>query len=91
MKYRIQRTGQFRRDVKRLMKRGKDIEKLLKTVELLANDIQLPASCRDHALKGNYSGFRECHIEPDWLLLYRKNKKQLTLILLRSASYAELF
>jgi mRNA interferase YafQ len=64
-------SGQFKRDVKQAQKRGKDVIKLKKLLRLLIEDKQLPASCRDHPLKGAWHGFREAHIEPDWLLIYK--------------------
>ncbi len=70
----IERTGTFKRQYKLMLKRGKDEAKIRAVVTLLAGDQPLPAACRDHALTGNLSGFRDCHIEPDWLLLYAKKK-----------------
>ena len=70
MTYEIVRTKQFRKDVKQMIRRGKDDHTLERILRLLANGDKLPSSNRDHALTGNYIGFRECHIEPDWLLIY---------------------
>jgi mRNA interferase YafQ len=64
-------SGQFKRDVKQLQKRGKDMEKLKILLRLLIEGKPLPASCLDHPLKGNWQGFRDAHIEPDWLLIYK--------------------
>jgi mRNA interferase YafQ len=64
-------SGQFKRDVKLLQKRGKDMEKLKIFLRLLIEGKPLPASCLDHPLKGNWQGFRDAHIEPDWLLIYK--------------------
>jgi len=69
MKYQIRRTSQFKKDYKRSIKRGLEIEKLDKTIELLAKDGFLPPEYKDHHLVGDKKGFRECHIEPDWLLV----------------------
>lgn len=63
-------TSRFRKDLKRARKRGKNIEKLKTIVRLLAAKTPLPEKNRDHDLHGSYEGFRECHIEPDWLLVY---------------------
>ena len=60
----------FRRDVRRMSRRGKDMSKLSEVLEMLARGEKLPARLRDHAMVGNFRGSRECHIEPDWLLLY---------------------
>ena len=67
----VVRSTRFRRDVKRMQKRGKDMEKLATAVAMLARQDALPPECRDHALRGDWAGFRDLHIEPDWLLLYR--------------------
>ena len=81
----------FKKDYKRVKKQGYSIAKLETVIALLADEQQLPESYRDHALKGNYDGFRECHIQPDWLLIYRVEKDRLVLTLSRAGSYSELF
>ena len=70
MKYQIRRTSQFRKDYKRSIKRGLAIGKLDEAIELLAKDGSLPLEYNDHPLVGDKKGLRECHIEPDWLLIY---------------------
>ena len=84
-------TTQFRRDLKRLRKQGTPIEKLDTVLQALRRDERLPARYRDHALTGDYSGFRECHIMPDWLLIYAIDHGQLILTASRTGSHAELF
>ena len=84
-------TTQFRRDLKRLRKQGAPIEKLAPVLQALRRDERLPARYRDHALTGDYSGFRECHIMPDWLLIYAIDHGQLILTASRTGSHAELF
>jgi len=69
MKYHIRRTSQFKKDYKNSIKLGLVIDKLDKTIELLAKDGFLPPEYKDHSLVGDKKGLRECHIEPDWLLL----------------------
>lgn len=69
MKRFIQST-RFKRDYKRVLKRGLNPQKLEAVLRLLSNDLALPERCRPHKLSGNYQGFWECHIEPDWLLIY---------------------
>jgi mRNA interferase YafQ len=64
-------SGQFKRDIKLAQKRGKDIEKLKEPMRLLMGEIPLPRDYLDHPLKGDWKGFRDLHIEPDWLLIYR--------------------
>lgn len=69
----IIRTSEFKRQLKLAKRRGKDLQKLVDVVEKLQNDEILPEHNRDHNLVGNFSEFRECHIEPDWLLIYKKD------------------
>ena len=81
----------FKKDFKRIKKRGYDISRLEKIVELLANEVPLPEQFNDHNLSGNYNGFRECHIAPDWLLIYQVNNNELVLDLSRTGSHSDLF
>lgn len=69
----IIRTSEFKRQLKLAKKRGKDLQKLVDIVEKLQNDEVLPEHNKDHNLVGNFVDFRECHIEPDWLLIYKKD------------------
>ncbi len=86
----IVRTSQFKSDLKRLAKSGKySIDELLAVVERLANDISLPVKNRDHPLTGKWKDHRDCHICPDWLLIYQLESEKLTLV--RTGSHAELF
>jgi mRNA interferase YafQ len=64
-------SGQFKRDVKQAQKRGKDMQKLKVLLDLIIEEKLLPATYLDHPLKGNWRGFRDAHIEPDWLLIYK--------------------
>ena len=68
----LQKTSEFKRNLKLAKKRGKDLNKLVKVVELLQTDSELPESLNDHPLTGNLAGLRDCHIEPNWLLIYQK-------------------
>jgi len=81
----------FKKDFKRIKKRGYDISRLEKIVELLANEVPLPEQFKDHNLSGNYNGFRECHIAPAWLLIYQVNNNELVLVLSRTGSHSDLF
>jgi len=85
----IRRTLQFKRDVKRIQHRGKDIEKLKIVLRTLAMGEELAATCRDHVLVGQYKGSRECHVEPDWLLVYERTETEI--ILIRTGSHSDLF
>jgi len=86
---RVLQTSQFKKDIKRLKKRGKDLEKLGDVVRLLASDEPLEEKHRDHALIGKWVGSRDCHIEPDWILIYRNEHESLYLE--RSGSHSDLF
>ena len=79
----------FKRDVKRMKKRGKSLRKLEVLIELLVRRETLPESYKDHALKGNWAGWRDSHLEPDWLLLYKPQGDEL--ILGRTGTHADLF
>ena len=89
MKYTIKFTTQFKRDLKLAKKQNKNIDKLFEIIEILANGNQLPAKYRDHELTGNYKDTRECHIEPDWLLIYEIREDILVLMLNRVGSHSE--
>ena len=91
MKYGILQTSLYKRELKRAVKRGCDIDKLKEIIVLLADGAPLPARNRDHELSGKFKGFRECHIESDWLLVYMVDKEQLVLVLTRTGSHSDLF
>ena len=84
-------TNQFEKDLKRIRKQGKDIRLLQDILQALLEEKELDAKCRDHALIGNYTGFRECHIQPDWLLIYMINHEELILTASRTGSHSDLF
>lgn len=90
---RIEYQGQFKKDFKLAVKRGCDISEFEKVVSLLANQQKLPDKYRDHALTDSreYKGMRECHIEPDWLLIYKIYDDCLVLKLIRTGSHSDLF
>lgn len=81
----------FKKDIKRIKKRGLPLKELYAVIELLAQDTPLAVKYRDHALTGNFSGLRECHIRPDWLLIYRLHENKLILTLCRTGTHADLF
>ena len=91
MKYRIERTTQFKKDFKLAEKQGMDMTKLADAVRILADGEMLPREYLDHELQGKYEGYRECHIEPDWLLLYKITESVLVLSLVRTGSHSRLF
>lgn len=88
---RIRYEGSFKKDYKRILRRGYDARLLGAVLELLAGGEILPDKYRDHSLSGNRAGFRECHITPDWLLIYRIDKANLTLQLVRTGTHSGLF
>ena len=84
-------SNRFKKDVKLAIKRGKNLEKMAAVIEILCSQQSIPAQYRDHALGGNYAEFRDCHIEPDWILIYRIENHLLQLILSRTGTHADLF
>jgi mRNA interferase YafQ len=87
----IKFLNSFKKDYKRIVKRGYDIALLENVIRMLADGETLPAKYRDHALTGNYSGFRECHITLDWLLIYEVRESELILVLSRTGTHSDLF
>lgn len=85
----VKYSGQFKKDYKKCSKRGFDMNLLKSVVTLLAVPEALPKKNQDHDLKGSYKGFRECHISPDWLLIYRNNGDYLELS--RTGTHSDLF
>lgn len=85
----ITRKSRFKKDFKKLQSSGKDLQKLADVILKLANEEPLPERNRDHTLIGDYAGHRECHISPDWLLIYQVTETELLLV--RTGSHSELF
>ena len=85
----IRRTSEFKRDVKRMERQGKDLGKLKKVLVSLVEGEGLGAEHRNHVLVGQYKGTRECHLEPDWLLIYELAEGEI--ILIRTGSHSDLF
>lgn len=90
-KYIVKATTQFKRDFKLAIKRGLKIELLEETISIIAIGQTLPIKSKDHPLTGNWAGFRERHILPDWLLIYRIDGEMLTLVLTRTGTHGDLF
>ena len=88
--YEIKRTSRFKKDYKIIKKRGYNVTLLKEPIELLANGKQLPAKYNDHPLKGTFKGLRECHIAPDWLLVYEVDDNRLYLYLTRTGTHSDL-
>jgi mRNA interferase YafQ len=84
-------TSQYRRERKLAQKRGRDISLLNNIINTLLEEKPLDPKYRDHPLTGNYAGFRECHVQPDWLLIYTVDKGQLVLTASRTGTHSDLF
>ena len=91
MRYNLRPTTQFRKDLKRMQKRGVDISLLKDVLKKLAAGEPLPEKNMDHMLFGDYKGHRECHINSDWLLIYRIVEKQSVVSLISTGSHSDLF
>lgn len=84
------RTSQFKKDVQRLVRRGKALEKLRIVLDILIDGQELPGQYRDHPLRGNFAGSRDCHIEPDWVLIYTLTDNGSHVRFERSGSHSDL-
>ena len=91
MNYKIVLSNRFKKDLQLASKRGYDLSLLDDIVSALAKAETLPAKNKDHSLTGDFSGFRECHIQPDWLLIYRIENDELILFLSRTGTHSDLF
>lgn len=91
-KYSVKYTSIFKKQLKKIIKQGKDVDKLFNVVDMLANDIILDVKYKDHSLLDNkyYKKCRECHIEPDWLLIYKYENDSLILFLVSTGSHSDL-
>ena len=87
----VEYSTRFKRDYKRMMKRGCREEDFRNVLSYLIKQENLPPKYRDHELTGNYKGFRECHINPDWLLVYEVREDELILVLVRTGTHSDLF
>lgn len=91
MKYEIRMSTTFKKDLKLAKKRGLDLSELNFVIKELASGNTLGEKYKDHALSGNWNGYRECHVEPDWLLIYQINGDELYLYLVRTGTHSDLF
>lgn len=87
----IRYRNKFKKDLKKILSQGHKIDELQVVLDLLVQQVSLPEKYCDHALIGNYVGYRECHIRPDWLLIYKVENDILTLTLTRTGSHSELY
>ncbi len=91
MKYKLKNTSEFKHDLKRVSKRHCDLDLLKTVIDTLLEGEQLDPKYKDHALTGNFDGCRECHLEPDWLLIYKYLEQELVLVLTRTGTHSDLF
>ena len=91
MRYNIRPTTRFQKDLKRVQKRGYNLSLLTTIIKQLAEGEALPEKNKDHSLSGDYAGCRECHIVPDWLLIYEVADDELILYLTRTGTHSDLF
>lgn len=91
MNYKIDTTKQYMRDVKLAKRQGLPLERLAAIIRLLEKGSPLPPKNKDHQLTGNFAGYRECHISPDWLLIYKKDTAIRLITLIRTGTHSELF
>ena len=89
--YRITLKRQFKKDFDLMKRQGRPLGELRRVIDVLATGAKLEAKYKDHPLRGEYVNCRECHVEPDWLLIYKINGNVLELILVRTGSHSELF
>ena len=91
MKYKVQPSTRFTKDLKLCKSRGWDTEIIKKVIKKLSNGMPLEEKYKDHSLSGNWNGYRECHIQPDWLLIYSTNHSIQIVRLVRTGTHADLF
>ena len=89
-KYQIKRTSIFKKDFKNAVKSGLNIKEFKKVVDFLQNGKQLPEKYKDHKLTGKWNNYRDCHITPDWVLIYQYQDDKLILVLARTGSHSKL-
>ena len=91
MRLGLRKTRQFEKDLKRMAKRGMPLRELETVIDRLLDQTPLPEKYRDHPLVGDYAGFRECHVRPDWLLIYMVQADRLILTCMRTGTHSDLF
>lgn len=91
MMFEIELTGQFKKDFKRMLKRGANPKRFETVIELLVSGTSLPSKYKDHTLSGNYIDNWDCHIEPDWVLIYKRDLSNKVIKLIRTGTHSDLF
>ncbi len=87
----LRQTSNFKKDLRRMIKRGANMELLDEVIQILLRRKTLPEKYHDHPLTGNWHGYRDCHIEPDWVLIYRIDDDALILLATRTGTHSDLF
>lgn len=87
----LKQTSNFKKDLRRMIKRGANLEALNNVINMLIKQESLPEKYRDHPLTGNWVGYRDCHIEPDWILIYRIDDEALVLLATRTGTHSDIF
>lgn len=90
-KYKLSYTGKFRKSLRLCIKRGLPKDEIIRVIDILQNKGKLPQKYKPHKLKGNYSGLWECHIKPNWLLVWNQNDTELTLLFMDTGTHSDLF
>lgn len=90
-KYELEYGGKFLKDLKLAKRRGLNMEELREVTDMLQEGEPIPKKYKDHPLTGNYKGFRECHVNPDWLLIYKKKEAIMVISLYRTGTHSDLF
>lgn len=90
-KYKIEMSSRYRKELKKMIQRGADERKIIDAIDILASGKILPQRYKDHQLHGKFEGMRECHITPDWVLVYRIDGDRLILALTRTGTHSDIF
>lgn len=89
--YSLKYTNRFKKDLKRCRNRGYNLDELIKVIDALQQTGKLPSIYKPHLLKGKYNGLWECHIKPDWLLIWQQDNSSLTLLMMNTGTHSDLF
>lgn len=90
-KYTIEMSSRYKKELRKMLRRGADESKIIYVIDILASGEMLPQSYKDHQLHGKFEGLRECHVTPDWVLVYRIDGDKLILALTRTGTHSDIF
>lgn len=91
MSYKIKYTEKIKKDIKKIRNKNVDVQEFKDVIEILESDGKLPTEYKPHKLKGNYNNYWECHIQPDWLLIWKQNDSQNIILIMRTGTHSDLF